>query len=120
MFGLSGRQIFLLLILVALLFAGSQYGPAYYSAFQLNDFIKQEVKFAASSKKTPDNVRKAIVEKAEELNLPVTAEDVQITRRGAAFQVELEYHYPIDLRVYKHELVFHASETGEVFENARR
>ena len=42
MFGLSGRQIFLLLLLVALLFAGTQYVPAYFSAFQLNDFVRQE------------------------------------------------------------------------------
>ena len=120
MFGLSGRQIFLLLTLVALLFAGSQYIPAYFAAFQLNDFIRQEVKFAASARKTPDSVRIAIAEKAEELKIPITARDIQITRRGPAFQLELEYRFPINLRVYKHELIFHASESGEVFENARR
>ena len=30
----------------------------------------------------------------------------------------VEYHWPIDLKVYKHELVFHPSENGEIFENA--
>jgi len=120
MFGLSGRQIFLLLLLVAVLFAGSQYVPAYFAAFQLNDFIRQEVKFAASARKTPESVRTAVFEKAQELNVPIEADDIQITRNGPSFQVELEYHFPIDLKVYKHELVFHSVETGEVFENARR
>ena len=52
MFGLSGRQIFILLILIALLFAGAQYVPAYFAAFQFNDYVRQEVKYAASSRKT--------------------------------------------------------------------
>jgi len=120
MFGLGGRQIFILLILVAVLFAGSQYVPAYFSAFQLNDFIRQEVKFAASTRKTPENVRRSVLEKAEELHIPITASDIEITRRGPAFQLDLEYRFPIDLKVYKHDLVFHSSESGEVFENARR
>ena len=57
MFGLSGRQILILLILVALLFLGAQYAPAYFAAFQFNDFIRQEVKYAASSRKTTDTLR---------------------------------------------------------------
>jgi hypothetical protein len=120
MFGLSGRQIFILLVLVAILFAGSQYVPAYFTAFQLNDFIRQEVKFAASSRKTPENVRTEVVEKAEELNVPIKTKDVQITRSGPSFQIQVEYRYPIDLKVYQHELVFHTAASGEVFENARR
>jgi len=32
--------------------------------------------------------------------------------------VEFDYHWPINLRVYKHDLVFHVSESGEIFENA--
>src|SRR5215831_6337700 len=52
MFGLSGRQIFILLALVALLFAGAQYGPAYFAAFQFNDYIHQEVSFAVVNRKT--------------------------------------------------------------------
>ena len=118
MFGLNGRQIIILLIFVALMFAGSQYVPAYFTAFQFNDFIRQEVKYAASSRKSADTIRADIVQKAKELGIPVTKPDIKITRRGPSFTLELEYRWPIDMKVYKHELVFHASESGEVFENA--
>ena len=30
----------------------------------------------------------------------------------------IEYRWPINMRVYKHDLVFHVSEDGEIFENA--
>ena len=118
MFGLNGRQIFILLVLIALLFAGTQYVPAYFAAFQFDDFIRQEVKFAVTNRKTPEKIRVNILEKANELGIPLTAKDVHITKRGPAFTVDVEYHLPINLKVYKHELVFHPQESGEVFENA--
>ena|SRR5438552_15278673 len=118
MFGLSGRQILILLILIALLFLGAQYAPAYFAAFQFNDFIRQEVKYAASSRKTTDTLRADIVQKAKELGIPVTPRDIRVTRRGPAFTLEVEYHWPINMRIYRHELIFHASELGEIFENA--
>jgi hypothetical protein len=118
MFGLSGRQIFILLVLVAVLFAATQYVPAYFAAFQFNDFIRQEVKFAVTNRKTPERLRIDIAQKAAELGIPVQQRDIHITRRGPAFTLELEYRWPINMRVYRHELVFHASESGEMFENA--
>jgi hypothetical protein len=76
----------------------------------------QEVKFALSAKRTPDDVRTHIVEQAKELEIPIDPHDVKISKRGPAFTVEFDYFIPIDLRVYKHDLSFHVSETGELFE----
>ena len=118
MFGLSGRQIFLLLMLVAVLFAGSQYVPAYFSAFQLNDFIRQEVKFAVTARKSPETIRADILQKAMELEIPLTKNDIKISRRGPSFTLEVDYRWPINMKLYQHELSFHTSESGEVFENA--
>ena len=118
MFGLKGRQIFILLVLVAILFAGTQYAPAYFAAFEFNDYIRQEVKYAVTNRKTPEMLRNNIVQKAHELGIPVQPRDIRITRRGPAVTLELEYRWPINMRLYHHELIFHSSETGEVFENA--
>ena len=118
MFGLNGRQIFILLVLVAILFAGAQYGPAYFAAFEFNDYIRQEVKYAVTNRKTPEMLRTNVVQKAHELGIPVQPRDVRITRRGPAFTLELEYRWPINMRLYHHELIFHSSESGEAFENA--
>jgi hypothetical protein len=117
MFGLNGRQIFILLGLVALLFTGAQYAPAYFAAFQLNDYIRQEVKYAATSRKTPDILRAEIVRKAQDLEISIAPKDIRITRRGPSFTLELDYRWPIDMKVYHHVLVFHTSGSGENFEN---
>jgi hypothetical protein len=118
MFGLNGRQWFFLLAFIALLYAATQYGPAYFAAFQFNDFIRQEVKFAAAAQKTADVVRSEILAEAMELGIALDKRDIRMTKRGPAVTVEFEYHWPVDLRVYKHDLVFHVSESGEIFENA--
>jgi len=118
MFGLNGRQIFILLSLVAILFAGSQYVPAYFAAFQFNDYVRQEVKYAVTNRKTAEILRTDIAQKAVDLGIPIKGKDVRITRRGPSFTLEVDYHWPIDLRVYRHELAFHVSESGEIFENA--
>ncbi len=120
MFGLNPRQLLFLALLAAATFAGWQYVPAYYNAFQLNDFIRQEVRYAASARRTPENIGTAIVARAKELSILVKPRDIRVTRRGPSFTIDLEYKSPIDLRVYQHDLLFHSSESGEVFENARR
>ena len=117
MFGLSGRQIFILLVLIAVLFAGSQYVPGYVAAFQFNDYARQEVKYAVTARKTPEAIRQSLLDKATELGIPLAKDDVLITRRGPAFNIEVEYHWPIDMKLYRQELVFHFNESGEVFEN---
>ena len=118
MFGLSGRQIFILAVLVLLLSAGTQYGPAYYAAFQFNDFVRQEVVFAVTNRKSPERIRIDVVQRAGGLGIDMKPKDIHITRRGPAFTLEVEYHWPINMRLYHHELFFHSSESGEVFENA--
>jgi hypothetical protein len=118
MFGLSGRQLFILLVLCLLLFAGAQYVPGYFAALQFNDYVRQEVKFAVAARKTPEMVRDEAFAKANELGIPLKKNDVRITRQGPAFTMEIDYRWPINLRVYRHDLVFHLVELGESFENA--
>jgi hypothetical protein len=118
MFGLKGRQILVILLIIAAIFAGTQYVPAYVNAFQFNDYVRQQVKYAASSRKTADTLRDEIQQKAVELGIPITKKDIRISRRGPSFTLELEYRWPIDMKIYRHELRFHNSYTGELFENA--
>jgi len=116
MFGLNGRQWFLLLLLVVALFAGAQFIPAYFHAFQFNDLVKQEVKFAAASRRTTDDIRTRIASQAKDFDIDIAEKDIRITRRGPAFTVQVDYSIPVNLRVCRRDLNFHVSETGEAFE----
>ena len=118
MFGLKGRQLFILLVLIAALFAGSQYVPGYIAAYQFSDYARQEVKYAVSARKSPEAIRQDLLDKATELGIPLDKQDVRVTRRGPAFNIEIDYHWPVDMKVYRQELVFQLNGSGEVFENA--
>src|SRR5207253_1451823 len=99
----NGRQLFILFILIVLLFAGTQYAPGYFAAFQFNDYVRQEVKYAVTARKTPERIRAEILEKAKELEIPLTKNDIHVTRRGPSFTLEIEYRWPINMRVYHHD-----------------
>ena len=118
MFGLKGRQLFIIVLGIVVVFAAYQYFPAYFAAFRFNDYVRQQVKYAGTSKKTADALRDEVSRKAAELGIPITKKDIRISRRGPSFTLEVDYRWPIDMKVYKHELTFHISQTGELFENA--
>jgi hypothetical protein len=118
MFGLSPRTVSMMLILVFLGYAAAQYVPAYVTALQFNDFVTEEVKFAASSQRPPEDLRRSIVDYAAELGIALDAGDIRIRRKGVNFTLELDYQLPIDLRLYRHSLSFDVSTTGETFARA--
>jgi hypothetical protein len=76
------------------------------------------VKYAATSRKTVEVLRANVLGKAKELGIPVTKDNIRIVKRGPSFTLDVDYRWPIDLKVYRHELQFHTSQQGEIFENA--
>jgi hypothetical protein len=115
MFGISPKKLFSLLILIALVFVGVQYGSAYLNQYLLRDEVRQSVKYAGTSRKGPEDIRREVVEKAAELGIEIDPQDVQITKRGPAFTLDLQYTTVVNLRVHQHVLTFDISEKGEMF-----
>jgi hypothetical protein len=116
MFGLTPRRLVYILIIVAIAFLGKQYFPPYFARFQFGDAVRQTVKYAAAAQRNTDIVRREVLLSAEEAGIPITDEDIRIVKRGLIFTVDIDYEWPIDLRIYKHNLNFHISESGEMFE----
>jgi hypothetical protein len=75
MFGLKGRQLFILLVLIAALFAGSQYVPGYIAAYQFSDYARQEVKYAVSARRSAEAIPQDLLDKPTELGTPLHKQD---------------------------------------------
>jgi hypothetical protein len=116
MFGLTPRRVFFVAFVVAVIFLAKQYVPPLFSRFQFGDSVRQTVKYAATAEKNVDAVRRDIVSAAVDYDIPISAKDVKIKKRGLVFSVDIEYSWPIDLRFHKYDMHFHVSETGEIFE----
>ena len=79
---------------VAIMNGMARVGFAYWSFYQFKDHAQQTVVFGGQ---TPADVLQfAVLEKAHELFLPVTAEQITITRNGPRTQIRADYVQPVE------------------------
>ncbi len=64
---------------------------------------------------TDEQILKGILEKAEQLNLPITEKNVKIRRASGYITVEVNYTVPIDIMGYKTELKFNPKYENPLF-----
>jgi hypothetical protein len=101
--------LFTIVIVGAMIFAGVKIVPPYVENYQFQDSIAAESRFALAGypKKNADEVRDDIFKKAQELNIPVKAEDIRVSMTNGNVEIALDYSVPIDLKVYQFTLQFH-------------
>jgi len=99
-----------LLFLGVTIFVAVKLVPPYVSNYQFQDSIQTEAKFALAGypKKSEDDIRDAVWNKAQELNIPLKKkEDIKITMDQGNVSISTDYAIPIDLFVYQLTLQFH-------------
>jgi hypothetical protein len=101
--------ILTVLIIGSMVFAGVKLIPVYVANYQLQDSIESESRFALTGypKKTSDDVRDDVWQKAQELSIPAKKEDIQVSMANGSVSISLDYSVPIDLAVYQFTLQFH-------------
>jgi hypothetical protein len=108
----GGSKLSLLLTLVvvgALGFTAIKIVPVYVENYQFQDSIEAESRFALTGypKRSADDVRADIFKKAQEIGIPVNAEDIRVNMTNGSVEIGLDYSVPIDLKVYQFTLQFH-------------
>ena len=96
------------LILVGLVvFAAVKFIPVYIAAYDMRDMVRGEA--SRATLKTDDQVLKALLDKAAELDLPITKKNIQMSRTQSKFRIKMQFEMPIDLAVttyiYKYDQV---------------
>lgn len=79
------------LAFVALL--GIKMVPVKYASSQFFDFMDEQAKFAQQT--TPDLMKKAILRRARELELPVEPKRLTVKKSGGRIRIECSYEVPI-------------------------
>jgi len=98
-----------LIVLGAMGYAGIKIVPVYVENYQFQDAIETESRFAMTGypKKSPDDVRQEIYKKAQELGLPVKADDIRINMTNGSCDIDVQYSVTFDLAVYQWTHDFH-------------
>jgi bisphosphoglycerate-dependent phosphoglycerate mutase len=106
----SGRITFkalcYLAFIAAVIYAGIKVIPVYVNNYQLQDYIQSQTPYWLAQRAPAEGIQKAILVEAENLSLPVTAEEVTVEANQNIVRVKIDYNVPVDLKVYTLQLHF--------------
>ena len=105
-----------LFTIVAVVYLIAELAPPFFSNYQFEDAIKTEAQMGTYSTKSDDVIRDEVFKKAQELNVPVTKEQIKIRRVGSAYagsvSIEAPYTVHLNLPGYPLDLNFDPSSTN--------
>jgi hypothetical protein len=106
-----------LFTIVAVVYLVAELAPPFFSNYQFEDVIKTEAQMGTYSTKSDDTIREEVFKKAQELDIPITKEQIKIRRIGSAYagsvSIEAPYTVHLNLPGYPLDLNFDPSSTNK-------
>ena len=102
--GVAGCIVYLLLAAIAALVLVKMV-PVKLKTSEFNDYMVEQAKFAGR-RTTAQGVHGALLRKAEQLGLPITKKDIQVSLKGGHITMRCRYTVPVDLVLYTYEWNF--------------
>jgi hypothetical protein len=107
------KLIFGVGLIVVVVYVCAELIPPFFSNYEFEDVIKSEATMATYSTKPEDAIRDTIFKKAQDLEIPIAKEDIQVKRSGVqgtgSVLIETHYTVHVDLPGYPVELQFNPS-----------
>ena len=94
-------------VLGGLLYFLAMFTPIYLRNFRLQSYVSGLTQTVENTQKSDDLLRTLVLDKAHELNLPVSADNVHIRRATGALQIDVRYFVRVDLPLYTVDLHFY-------------
>jgi hypothetical protein len=106
------KLIFIFAMLAMGVYVGAQIIPPYFANYQFQDSIETEAKLGTYSTKSEDAIRDNVFKRAQELEIPVAKDQIQVQRNNGAstsggLYIGCEYVVHVDLPGYPLDLTFH-------------
>jgi hypothetical protein len=107
------KMVFGILIIVASVILLATLAPPFFSNYQFEDALKTESQMTTYTTKTEDVIRDEVFKKAQELDVPVTKEQIKVVRNGVvgtgSVEIDAAYTVHVNLPFYPMDLNFNAS-----------
>ncbi|MGO8818524.1 MAG: hypothetical protein ACLQVG_28095 [Terriglobia bacterium] len=100
------KAILWLGFLAAVIFTGIKTIPVYVDNYQLQDYLTNQTPFWQTQHATEDVIRNNVLARAQDLDLPLAAEEVTVNASMNKVSVTVDLHVPVDLKVYTLQLHF--------------
>lgn len=111
--GRIGLLITLIVVAVAI-FLGAKIIPVRITAYEFRDVLREEARYGAV-RLTDDEVAKRILNKADELEIPLRKQNLSVHRTPSQMVISASYDQPIDLKVTTYVYRFDATEKAPLF-----
>jgi hypothetical protein len=92
-------------LLLLLLFVLVRYAGVYHRAMDFNHYVQEQVLLTNSK----GSLKEILLLKAEQDQLPITDQNIDITTNGPELRVSVEYQIPLDLILFQKSLTFHST-----------
>ena len=104
-----------LILIFALLgvgvYIGAELIPPYFANYEFQDTLDTEARLGTYSTKGDDLIRDTVFRKAQDLEIPVSKDEIKVQRTGTAGSgavfIETDYTVHVDLPGYPMDLHFH-------------
>jgi hypothetical protein len=97
-------------VMVAAVYLIAVLAPPFFSNYQFEDAIRTEAQMDTYNTKTEDQIRDAIYKKAQDLDVPVSREQIRVQRSGVtgtgSISIEAPYIVHVSLPGYPLDLNF--------------
>src|SRR4051812_11201948 len=110
--GKLGCLIGLIILLIAVMVAYKMV-PVKVKAAEMRDAVQDEAKSAGQHNDAW--IAKALLVKAQSLELPVTEKDIEINRTGGEIRVDVDYTVPVKFPGYIYQWHFHHRAENPIF-----
>ena len=111
---MSTIKMFLSLFLIGgAVYVGAKIVPPFFENYQFQDAVKNEATLDTYTSKNENDIRTAVFRKAQDLDIPITEEQIHVLRQGnqgsGLIVIRAPYVVHVDLPGYPMELHFDAS-----------
>ena len=111
---MSTIKMFLSLFLIgATVYVGAKIIPPFFENYQFQDAVKNEATLDTYTSKNESDIRTAVFRKAQDLEIPITEEQIHVQRQGmqgsGIIIIRAPYVVHVDLPGYPMDLHFDAS-----------
>jgi hypothetical protein len=100
-------------VIVAGIYLGVELIPIYYENYQFQDVVKTEATLETYTSKPEDAIRDSLYKKAQNLDIPLTKDQIKVQRHGTmgtgSLTISAPYTVHLDLPGYPVDLHFDAS-----------
>ncbi|MGH9863344.1 MAG: hypothetical protein ACRD35_07970 [Candidatus Acidiferrales bacterium] len=100
------KTLIALVAIAAVLIGVVRIVPVYVDAYNYEDSIRTQAKMYSVDRKPLDKVREELYQKAQELKLPITREQIQVSNAPGGIAIHSSFAVPVNLIVYQHTLRF--------------